>query len=906
MGHGIDKLADRFGDSSPPGVKFESSFLKNRPESTWGPYLDDTALCLIDGIGIGDTGLDKFNFARETGRFYKQGLSAAAGGFATLPSGQTVSDKDLGTLAYRLNELSEELRKADGDIQDTGHALNALLEKLVLTGNVNLGYRSTGSPETVADLLLSLTDDPAVAGKAGRLAKDLGKTRRSLLRRLDEPRMVTPLWDHQRAALADWIEGGHRGFVDMATATGKTVLGLAAIASRYGALHQRDQELLKEVGLQLSEHKATEKEDVLIVAHNNLILEQWRREFDKHLCIPPARTAQSDDSVVRLDWGRIHFRRPQGLEVDELGKFDLVILDEAHHYANTAGWGKLLKGFPSQVLALSGSVDDGTETTQSEVRDRLSRHIGPLIKEYTMEQARADGIVPDFEWAVYYTGFEGNTDELATTTATAIHEWVRFQARCESGEFSKTFDRPLSTHRAVRTVAQLSKAGRSAKAADKQFRNLATALSSRHMMLLNHTPELDAVIDLGIVHSNEKVVILTQKNAEAEEIARQLRSREAFPEEAIYHVHSSMSSSEQRDMIDEYDARETAAVLIGTGKQIGEGADIKSATVGINISKGSINRTLIQRIGRVLRNPNGDKQARFYNVVSMPSTEDTSIPTEDGIQLLEDVVQYRHYGDSLDEAPGFAASNEAVEHALAVQESAGANRILELRESGEYDDDDEDNSSDLLTETLGLIPSTATDASVILDHWGFAISRRETELQHVGVEPPVIDGTPETSEGDEPIDDERPAVATEETNVTIEIEETADESSQPTRPNERTDGEPEATESPAQQPDHSDSASSSGGTQSAVHPWKVVRIQCIDATSDGVSPVTAGELLVESTDGQPDFVATVPLTGDETTEVYVPPGVARLQATGSHESLESYPVPIMDPESVYTVHFFDT
>ena len=905
MGNGIDRLADRFGDSSPPGVKFESEFLNNRPESTWGPYLDDTAQCLVDGISIGDTGLDKFNFARETGRFYKQGLSAAAGGFATPPSGQTISDKELGTLAYRLNELGEELRKGDGDIQDTGHALNALLEKLVLTGDVNLGYRSSGSPETVADILLTLTEDTAVANKAERLAKDLGKAQRSLLRQLDEPRMVTPLWAHQRKALAEWVEGGQRGFVDMATATGKTVLGLAAIASRYGALHQRDQDRMKKRGLDLSVHKATQKEDVLIVAHNNLILEQWRREFDKHLCIPPARTAQDDDDVVRLAWGRIHFRRPQGLDVDELGKFDLVILDEAHHYANTSGWGKLLKGFPEQVLALSGSVDDGTEEAQSAVRDRLSRHIGPLIKEYTMAQARTDGIIPDFEWAVYYTGFEGDTEDLATTTATVNEEWDRFQARCDSGEFTKSFDRPLSTHRSVRTVAQLSKAGRSAKAADKQFRNLATALSSRHMMLLNHTPELDAVIDLGIVHSNEKVVILTQKNAEAEEVVRQLRSREAFPEEAVYHVRSSMDSDEQRDMIDEYDACETAAVLVGTGKQIGEGADIKSATVGINISKGSINRTLIQRIGRVLRNPNGDKQARFYNVVSLPSTKDTSIPSEDGMQLLEDVVQYRHYGDSLDESPGFAASCETVESAIAVQESAGANRILELRESGEYDDEDDENtSSKLLTETLGLMPSNATDDSVILNHWSFAISRRETELQHVGIEPPIVDGTPEASDSDKPTGDDQPT-ATEQTDVTIDIEDSSDEPNESTSTPEMTDEELQPTEAPAQSSDQSGSASLTDDTQSMVHPWTVVRIQCIDATSEGVSPVTAGELVVESMDGQPDFVATVPLNGEDTTEVYVPPGVTRLQATGSHESLETYPVPIVDPEAVYTVHFFD-
>jgi len=41
---------------------------------------------------------------------------------------------------------------------------------------------------------------------------------------------------------------------------------------------------------------------ILIVAHSDLILEQWRRAFEKHLNIPQERTKGSDD--ITLQWGR--------------------------------------------------------------------------------------------------------------------------------------------------------------------------------------------------------------------------------------------------------------------------------------------------------------------------------------------------------------------------------------------------------------------------------------------------------------------------------------------------------------------------------------------------------------------------------------------------------------------------
>jgi hypothetical protein len=50
-----------------PGDRFRDSFLSNRPKSQWPSYIDETAVDVSEGIGIGATGLDRIDFGREVG-----------------------------------------------------------------------------------------------------------------------------------------------------------------------------------------------------------------------------------------------------------------------------------------------------------------------------------------------------------------------------------------------------------------------------------------------------------------------------------------------------------------------------------------------------------------------------------------------------------------------------------------------------------------------------------------------------------------------------------------------------------------------------------------------------------------------------------------------------------------------
>jgi hypothetical protein len=478
MPHDIDRLADRRTfDDKTAGEKLRETFLDSRPVSQWPSYLDETAIDIQAGIGIGDTGLDRFNFPREVGPMYQQGMVASVGEHTDLPNviEKDVTGKSLGQLVFLLNQLQYEISHSETGLSDIQRAITAVLEKLMTDAHGQLNPHLDRSVNSTADILIQLFSDPTVAEHAEDIIDRFEQTyNQGLLEKLDEPQMMTPLWEHQRDALANWAEAGYRGYADMATATGKTVLGLSAIALRYGGLHPFDSDIDRQ-RVQTDDRKA----EVLVVAHNDLILEQWRREFDRHLNIPEDRTQGSNH--VELTWGRVHFRTAQALLNQDFIQYDLVVLDEAHHYANGSGWGRLLDSFDNDVLALSGSVDEGKEK-DSKLRERLESTLGPEIKHYTIKDAQQDGVIPTFNWRVEYAPTDDIDSEFIEITDKANVRFSSFRERIENRDIAIEADWALRTHEDVRRFSHTTE-GKELKREDDQFKELVTTLFSRRLLI---------------------------------------------------------------------------------------------------------------------------------------------------------------------------------------------------------------------------------------------------------------------------------------------------------------------------------------------------------------------------------------------------------------------------------------
>jgi len=96
--------------------------------------------------------------------------------------------------------------------------------------------------------------------------------------RLRAPLLMVSLWDNQEAGLRQWQENGREGILEMATATGKTVAGIAAIADICCAFPNQ------------SDSSEPDNARILIVAHSNAILKQWGVRFKRNSGSPCPHT----------------------------------------------------------------------------------------------------------------------------------------------------------------------------------------------------------------------------------------------------------------------------------------------------------------------------------------------------------------------------------------------------------------------------------------------------------------------------------------------------------------------------------------------------------------------------------------------------------------------------------------
>ena len=694
------KYTNKLGGKKSPGEKFKRNWLSDLPKKQWAAYIDESAKVIIDPMAeVGETELTPDDFPKECGEYYKQGLITVSGNYSDLSStveGLSSADRRIGEIALELNELEMNLSESDSiDIQEKGRAVEAVLNKILVHKADRFNpveiSRNNLSPSEMA---IEILDDPTVAEYSETILTELGKcVNKGLIHKLDEPQMTTQLWGHQLDSLEQWVKSGRRGYVDMATATGKTVLGLATIAYDYGELHPKDEERIDK-----KDRFQSDNAKVLVVADRGLILEQWKDEFDSHLNIPPERTKGED--TIKLDWGEVHFRTTKQLLNNPVEEYDLVILDEAHHYATGSGWGELLEEFNNDVLALSGSIDEGEER-DGKVRRTLNNHFDE-VGTYTLKEAREDGIIPDFEWNIVYAGFEekGSLNDVTERCRSGFEQYAAEMDISDSNIDLSTSDSGLITYTDILNYSSTTE-GKELKETDEGFKKFVSSLFSRRTSIWNLSPDLGAVSDLASEYAgSKKCLVLVRSREEVEEVQKRIRLR--IKEEVKDNIKgiSTTDTDKQNKIIEEFREIE-AGVLVGTGSLIGEGIDIPHAEVGINVDDGGgVNNTLLQRIGRVLRNPDGKDNSEFYNVAPVPIEEESTVPQEDGKDLIEDAAQYRSLGSRIERRPGYVTFTEEARSQVELLEKSGIDMIEKLVDAEIYDYPEGDVARELIEKLL--------------------------------------------------------------------------------------------------------------------------------------------------------------------------------------------------------------
>ncbi|GAB7020303.1 DEAD/DEAH box helicase [Halostagnicola bangensis] len=735
----IDKLADEKTSTVDDSEQFHDERLVPYSRDEWPSRIDRAALDVLFGVSIGsgdksdDLGgtIGKLNFGDATGKHYVNGLTELADAQSDLPSlvkqyRRENGADSVGELAFRLNELRYELEQhldSKSEIRNLNRAVEALIDKLATTSmSESVTRQALRDPESITDAMMQLFSDPAIVEYADVLTETMDEVAQteSFLERLDAPHMTTPLWKHQRDALREWVNHGCKGYVDMATATGKTVLGLAAVAGLYGELHPDDTaEIFSNTTAETKQQSLADElpvdpngeyAQVLVVAGQELILEQWQSEFDEHLNIPRERT-QTKGRTMEFSWGPIEFRSaPDLLQMDTLGGYDLVVLDEAHQYSRggrSGGWQPVLEelaGKSDAILAMSGSIDTSWQG-DSAVKRVLEEHLHEC-KRFSVDEARDAGVVADFGWNVYYAHAADSASQDGVVESTAsirkVYDPEQHKIRVDKldGDVPSNVPAGFETLTDLRSFSQ-SKEGADARDASDAFDRLATDAFTRRPKRWQLHPPIQTLVELIGQHAPEQqCVVLVQSYEQADQIGDVLEDR--YGEDLVLVPES--GASEQFAEIASFKEK-SRGIIVGPANVLGTGVDLPNAEVAINLSKGGVNASLIQRIGRVLRNPHGDKEAMFYQVVTLPSDRRGLLPGEDGRRLLRRASEFRALGARLRQLPGYDVADEPTSETLLMLEQHGVGGVL--RDNRSIDEIVEDEvAQGFLRELCNLISSS--------------------------------------------------------------------------------------------------------------------------------------------------------------------------------------------------------
>jgi len=271
----------------------------------------------------------------------------------------------------------------------------------------------------------------------------------------------------------------------------------------------------------------------MIVAHSNAILKQWEQEIQEKLGLPmPAGQTGEQAESVSFSGGEVEFYTAQSLlpryDRDLADQYDLVIYDEVHHYSNLDGYGAAIdRPNYRAAMGLSATIGDDGELK----REQLTELLGDVVHTYGVEDARRDGIIPEFDWTVHPTPLDPYERE----------EWD--EATESISDQFKHIRRSAATKRILRQVpvpfTELEDLGdfiRAHEAASMVFddeeipdewSNLQATIHSRTWIRHRSQPKIEEAIELAKDYLEDpdqpvKLVIFAMDIDTADEIADQL------------------------------------------------------------------------------------------------------------------------------------------------------------------------------------------------------------------------------------------------------------------------------------------------------------------------------------------------------------------------------------------------
>ena len=458
---------------------------------------------------------------------------------------------------------------------------------------------SVGSSVFAMELFTRLAE----SGRLEAFKGCLSRTEEELARLSRRPMLLYTLWDHQRVALEAWLRSGGKGILEMATATGKTMVGLAA-AERLFKLHGSLR--------------------VLVLAHSRALLDQWRREIIEKMGFvgDPGGDYRSplnyeNRFVVEFNTLQKVYKNPGAYATD------FLVVDEVHHGAGLQ-FRRALEVPCRWKMGLSATVE-GAERGQV-----LDRHLGKTVYTLTLKEAREQGIVPDFKLNVHRTFLDLAEDAEFKEISEHIRKLLNYINANDQNLIRILSGYRFSRFESLGDFVNLMKNSRYSEAeVPEEWQKLIGLVYRRRLIIHRSSPKTEQAIRLIRRLGNQKKCVVFSMDIETcEQIYRSVKETV----KNAYRVHSGLHQDDVRHALRAF-RNSTAGVLIAP-KMLDEGIDVPDAEIGINVASAKTRLQLVQRMGRILRKRPG-KQPVFHHFVALPRD---FIAAEDSFSYMSDLA----------------------------------------------------------------------------------------------------------------------------------------------------------------------------------------------------------------------------------------------------------------------------
>jgi superfamily II DNA or RNA helicase len=380
----------------------------------------------------------------------------------------------------------------------------------------------------------------------------------------DEVRAVTPPEDrwrpidlrpYQDAALCAWELSGRRGMVVLPTGSGKTRLATAAMARTRLAS--------------------------LCLVPTRVLLEQWLREISSAYdhtvgCLGDGVHELAPVTVATYESAYRHMARIGN-------RFDLLVVDEAHHFGAGMRDEALEMAIAPARLGLTATPVRGGDAAR-----RIQELIGPTVFELAIGDLAGS----------YLAGFD----------VLALHLDLTPSERAQYDAWMNTFRAVHTQFRRIAPEGSWEDFARAAARSDEGRRALEAWRQARKLLAYpaGKRAALRALLER---HRDARVLVFTADNETAYRVAR---------EHLIMPFTCDIGRKEREAALRMYRSGELKALV--SARVLNEGLDVPDADVAVIVGGALGEREHVQRVGRLLR-PRAGKRALVFELVSRRTTE---------------------------------------------------------------------------------------------------------------------------------------------------------------------------------------------------------------------------------------------------------------------------------------------